>query len=83
VKFHPSRPFFFVATKQHVRVYNLVKQQLSKKLIPNVKWISNIDIHPGGIKSFSFVVQVEKHIKKQRNNFQLFLFRGQCSCEQL
>jgi ribosome biogenesis protein ERB1 len=48
VKFHPSRPFFFVATKQHVRVYNLVQQQLTKKLAPSVQWISNIDIHPGG-----------------------------------
>ncbi|XP_078485774.1 ribosome biogenesis protein bop1-A-like [Ciona intestinalis] len=48
VLFHPNRPFFFVATQKYVRVYNLVKQQLSKKLLSNAKWISSISIHPGG-----------------------------------
>lgn len=26
VAFHPSKPFFFVATQNHVRIYNLAKQ---------------------------------------------------------
>jgi ribosome biogenesis protein ERB1 len=26
VEFHPTKPFFFVATQHHVRVYNLAKQ---------------------------------------------------------
>lgn len=48
VCFHPSKPFFFVATQRYVRVYNLQKQELSKKLISGVKWISSMDIHPQG-----------------------------------
>lgn len=48
VTFHPSRPFFFVATQRYVRIYNLQKQQLAKKLTPGVKWISSIAVHPGG-----------------------------------
>eukprot|EP00850_Spirogloea_muscicola_P002471 SM000009S23600 [mRNA] locus=s9:1013105:1019315:+ [translate_table: standard] len=48
VLFHPSRPFFFVATKSHVRVYNLAKQELAKKLLVGVNLISCMAIHPGG-----------------------------------
>eukprot|EP01029_Cantina_marsupialis_P028293 TRINITY_DN775979_c0_g1_i1.p1 TRINITY_DN775979_c0_g1~~TRINITY_DN775979_c0_g1_i1.p1 ORF type:complete len:683 (+),score=197.25 TRINITY_DN775979_c0_g1_i1:27-2051(+) len=48
VCFHPSKPLFFVATQQHVRVYNLVNQVLVKKLISGVKWISSIDVHHSG-----------------------------------
>jgi len=48
VAFHPTKPLFFVATQRHVRVYNLVKQELVKKLNPSVKWISSIAVHPGG-----------------------------------
>ncbi|KAG5179348.1 NUC169 domain-containing protein [Tribonema minus] len=51
--FHPSKPFLFVATKQHVRVYHLVKQAsgtaaLVKRLLSGCKWISYMDIHPSG-----------------------------------
>jgi len=46
--FHPSKPIFFVATQQYVRVYDLLKQQLLKKLIPGMKWISSLDAHRGG-----------------------------------
>lgn len=48
VQFHPSRPFFFVATQRNIRVYNLLKQELTKKLLANCKWISSIAIHPAG-----------------------------------
>ncbi|XP_076812199.1 ribosome biogenesis protein bop1-A-like [Clavelina lepadiformis] len=48
VLFHPSRPFLFVATQRYVRVYNLVKQELIKKLMTNAKWISSLAIHPEG-----------------------------------
>ncbi|KAI9139255.1 NUC169 domain-containing protein [Paraphysoderma sedebokerense] len=48
VLFHPSKPLFFVATQRYVRIYDLQKQELSKKLISGVKWISCMDIHPGG-----------------------------------
>nr|XP_046217638.1 ribosome biogenesis protein bop1-like isoform X3 [Oncorhynchus gorbuscha] len=47
VSFHPLRPYFFVATQRYVRVYNLIKQELTKKLMTNCKWISSMAIHPG------------------------------------
>ena len=48
VQFHPSRPFLFVATQQHVKIYHLVEQKLLKKLLSGCKWLSSIDIHPSG-----------------------------------
>lgn len=48
VSFHPIRPYFFVATQRYVRVYNLIKQELTKKLMANCKWISSMAIHPAG-----------------------------------
>ncbi|VDO99024.1 unnamed protein product [Soboliphyme baturini] len=46
--FHPLRPYFFVATQRHIRIYNLVKQQMIKKLVANCKWISSMALHPKG-----------------------------------
>lgn len=48
VAFHPLRPLLFVATQRHVHVYNLVKQQLVKKLIAGVAAINSIAVHPKG-----------------------------------
>lgn len=48
VLFHPIRPYFFVATQRYVRVYNLLKQELTKKLMANCKWVSSMAIHPAG-----------------------------------
>ncbi|OQR84191.1 hypothetical protein ACHHYP_13740 [Achlya hypogyna] len=48
VAFHPSKPFFFLATQTHVRVYNLVQQAMVKKLSSGVKWISSLHVHPTG-----------------------------------
>ncbi|KAM4540128.1 ribosome biogenesis protein bop1 [Odontesthes bonariensis] len=48
VAFHPVRPYFFVATQRSVRIYNLVKQEMTKKLQSNSKWISSMAVHPGG-----------------------------------
>jgi ribosome biogenesis protein ERB1 len=48
VRFHPSRPEFFVVGQQRVRIYDLSKQKLLKKLIPGVNWISSLHIHSGG-----------------------------------
>ena len=46
--FHPSKPFLFVASQQHVRVYNLVKQNMAKRLSSGCRWISSLDVHPSG-----------------------------------
>ncbi|GAA5984704.1 hypothetical protein JCM11641_002157, partial [Rhodosporidiobolus odoratus] len=52
VQFHPGKALFFVATQRHVRIYDLMKQQLVKTLNPGLKWISSLDIHPlGGTSS--------------------------------
>ena len=48
VCFHPNKPFFFVASQKHVRVYHLMKQVMVKKLMSGAKWISSIGIHPTG-----------------------------------
>lgn len=48
VLFHPLRPFFFVATQRSIRIYNLLKQELTKTLLTNCQWVSSIALHPGG-----------------------------------
>ena len=48
VCFHPSRPFLFVATQQHVKVYNLVEQKMVKKLLSGCKWLSSMNVHSSG-----------------------------------
>ncbi len=52
--------------QRHVRIYNLTKRELSKKLQTGAKWISSLDIHPGGdnlLVSISFK-------KKKKSTFQ-------------
>ena len=39
--------WFTLQTQKVVRVYDLAKQELVKKLYSNSKWISSIAIHPG------------------------------------
>jgi len=48
VAFHPLRPCLFVATQRFVRIYNLIKQELTKKLMASCKWLSGMAIHPAG-----------------------------------
>lgn len=48
VRFHPSKPLFFVATLRHVKMYDLQKQKLVKKLHANSNHVSSMAIHPGG-----------------------------------
>ncbi|KAF8528875.1 NUC169 domain-containing protein [Hysterangium stoloniferum] len=48
VLFHPHKPNFFVATQRYVRIYDLAAQQLLKTLMPGLRWISCMDIHPSG-----------------------------------
>jgi ribosome biogenesis protein ERB1 len=47
-QFHPSKPILFVATQRAVRSYDLAKQVLLKALRPGARWISCLDVHPGG-----------------------------------
>lgn len=48
VCFHPSKPLFFVATRQSIRIYDLQQQKLEKELQPGARWISAIALHPLG-----------------------------------
>lgn len=48
VRFHPSKPFFFVATHRHVKMYDLKKLKLAKKLHANSNHVSSMAVHPGG-----------------------------------
>lgn len=48
LSFHPSRPYIFVVTQQHVKLFHLVEQKLVKKLVSGCKWLSSIDVHPSG-----------------------------------
>lgn len=44
---HPPS-FRNLQTQKNIRIYDLVKQELLKKLITNSKWISGMAIHPKG-----------------------------------
>ncbi|KAK6259265.1 hypothetical protein SCA6_013739 [Theobroma cacao] len=46
--FHPTRSIFFVATKKNVRVYDLLRQKLIKKLETQLREVSSIAVHPAG-----------------------------------
>lgn len=48
VCFHPTRPYLVVAEKRRARIYDLQKQALVKKLQCPARWISTVDVHPGG-----------------------------------
>ena len=47
VLFHPLKPFLFVATQNHVRIYNLAKQELAKKLM-GASGIASMAVHSSG-----------------------------------
>ncbi|KAF3822840.1 hypothetical protein GH733_008214 [Mirounga leonina] len=48
VAFHPLRPFLLVASQRSIRLYHLLRQELTKKLRPNCKWVSSLAVHPAG-----------------------------------
>ena len=48
VLFHPSKAFLLVATEHHVRVYNLVKQALARKLVGSSGGFTCLAIHSSG-----------------------------------
>ncbi|KAJ1311022.1 hypothetical protein OPQ81_009528 [Rhizoctonia solani] len=48
VLFHPTKAHFFVATQRYVRLYDLAAQKLLKTLMPGIRWISSMDVHPSG-----------------------------------
>eukprot|EP01133_Synstelium_polycarpum_P014990 gene14990-17726_t len=47
-KFHPSKPIFFLADQNIIRVFDLMQQKLVKKVVTGCRFISSIDIHPSG-----------------------------------
>ncbi|EER31965.1 eukaryotic ribosome biogenesis protein 1 [Candida tropicalis MYA-3404] len=47
-KFHPFKPQLFVSSQRQIKIYDLAQQVLLKKLMPGVRLLSTIDIHPRG-----------------------------------
>ena len=47
-QFHPERPLLFLATKQTIRVWDLQKMEMVKKVEPGARIISSFDLHPSG-----------------------------------
>lgn len=39
--------YILLQTQKNIRIYDLVKQELFKKLMSYAKWISSMAIHPG------------------------------------
>lgn len=48
VIFHPTKAHLLVATERAVRIYDLAAQSLLRTLLPGVRQISSLDVHPGG-----------------------------------
>ncbi|KRZ86590.1 Ribosome biogenesis protein bop1-B, partial [Trichinella sp. T8] len=48
ILFHPTRPQLYVASSRYLRVFNLVKQILTKKITTSVSCISAMAMHPKG-----------------------------------
>lgn len=46
--FHPTRSIFFISTKNHVRIYDLLKLKLINKLDTGLHEVSSVSVHPGG-----------------------------------
>lgn len=46
--FHPFKPHLYVATQRYIRIYDLSAQKQIRTLLPGSRWISALDIHPGG-----------------------------------
>lgn len=47
--------YLSMQSQRHIRVYNLLKQELTKKLMTGAKWVSSMAIHPGKLSKY-FVV---------------------------
>ena len=48
ISFHPNKPYFIVATNSNIFVYNLQKQELTRKFISNLNTINKISLHKNG-----------------------------------
>ncbi|XP_020580483.1 ribosome biogenesis protein BOP1 homolog [Phalaenopsis equestris] len=46
--FHPTRSIFFISTKNHIRIYDLLKSKLINKLETGLQEVSSMAVHPGG-----------------------------------
>lgn len=44
LSFHPCEPLLFVGTQRHIRIYDLAKCQLKKKVITGSQWVSSVHV---------------------------------------
>uniref|UniRef100_A0A915PT60 BOP1 N-terminal domain-containing protein n=1 Tax=Setaria digitata TaxID=48799 RepID=A0A915PT60_9BILA len=52
LSFHPREPFLFVGTQRHIRIYDLVKCQLKKKIMTGSQWVSSMALDCRGDNVF-------------------------------
>ncbi len=48
ISFHPTKPYFLVATNSNIFVYNLQKQETVRKFVSNLNTITTISVHKNG-----------------------------------
>lgn len=48
ISFYPKQPSFAIATDRSVRIYDLVRQQLTRRLQPSIRHISGMAVHHSG-----------------------------------
>ena len=53
---HFDMALSYFQTQRYVRVYNLLKQELVKKLFTNAKWVSSMAVHPGGMSTIITII---------------------------
>ncbi|KAL3998017.1 BOP1NT (NUC169) domain family protein [Acanthocheilonema viteae] len=44
LSFHPCEPLLFVGTQRHIRIYDLAKCQLKKKVMTGSQWLSSMHV---------------------------------------
>lgn len=52
LSFHPYEPLLFVGTQRHIRIYDLSKCQLKKKIMTGSQWVSSMHVDFGGDNLF-------------------------------
>jgi len=52
IQFHPRKPWFFVATREYVRLYDLARLEFKRKFNTGSQWVSCMQVHPRGSNLF-------------------------------
>ncbi len=81
MKFHATRPYLVIATRLHVRIFDLTTQSLRKKIRSNAQWLSCLAVRACACVTVFIVVSafgfVDRSVCFHRERFLTFLFVGQ------